>query len=347
MEPNQPINNCPLCSIDNIKDLKKHILTEHDEIFRENKSGKGDKSSDYPGSNNPDQNHLAFNNPVLENQDECKDEFLPIEERVQKKKEETVHLKVEKIVLVIIKGIQCSKCPFRATDPSLLNDHITKKHLKKIEVSENQNKTGKTICRICKEAVTTFYLERHQQTVHNPRAKPLPCTICEKSFFDLWSRKKHFQELHGGKYFCQTCQKQFGSPSDLKKHLNRIHSPKPILLSCTYCGQAFNDLYSRKKHYEEVHGDKRLKCSVCKKSFSTSYNMEKHRQNIHSRKAKTCTLCKMTFVDLYSRRRHFKEFHRKQSCQTCPTCGKSFKRSYRLKEHFQKYHSPEKRLKNN
>ena len=187
------------------------------------KDGSGKGHSDHPDSKNPVSDHPDSKNPVLDhpvskypvldhpvpkNPDVWKEEYVKAEDEAHKQKEEkkNMNFKVEKLELVILKGIQCSECSFMATDQSLLNDHKLQKHFKKREKRvENKTKGRKTICHICKEAITSYYLERHHKTVHNRRAKALPCSVCEESFFDYWSRKRHFEEVHGGKYFCQTC----------------------------------------------------------------------------------------------------------------------------------------------
>ena len=117
------------------------------------KVGSGKGHSDHPDSDNPVSDYPDSKNPVLDhpvpkNQNIRKEEYVKAEDEAHKKKEEKKNLnfKIEKLELVILKGIQCSKCSFMATDQSLLNDHKLQKHFKKKEKEgKKKSKRGKTI----------------------------------------------------------------------------------------------------------------------------------------------------------------------------------------------------------
>ena len=89
-------------------------------------------------------------------------------------------------------------------------------------------------------------------------------------------------------------------------------------LTCSYCGQVFNDQFYIRTHMAECHSDQmQHKCSTCGKAYFSLRGLELHQQT-HQGKLK-CNFCPAEFVHKPSLYRHQKNMHRgKLRCPACP-----------------------------
>ena len=121
------------------------------------------------------------------------------------------------------KRFRCPKCKKSFGS----NSHV-KRHLKKVH-SANGVETGN--CPTCiKLFLKSNNLKRHVKMMHHPKSTALPCQLCDKSFFDLYSCHRHCKEAHGRKKFiCPTCESCFRS-THLKRHQEIVLSLKSTAL---------------------------------------------------------------------------------------------------------------------
>ena len=122
------------------------------------------------------------------------------------------------------KSFPCDKCDYKASLPTLLKKHQSRKH--------NDTRQRTHLCNQC----GAMYLEKTQ----------------------LWS---HIAYIHGKnieEYMCYTCGKVIRSDQGLKTHLQKIHGKeinrtpssnpaKPFI--CEKCLQEFSELNDIRKHF--------------------------------------------------------------------------------------------------
>ena len=250
----------------------------------------------------------------------CPKSFIRLQQL--KRHEETIH-KSE------VEPVLCSLCAKPFTSNYFCNQHYQDIH-----------GTAQFKCKTCEKSFgSDSHLKRHQQSTHSQKGSitALQCLLCERSFFDLYSLNRHCNLAHSGETFnCVTCERVFERFSWLQSHRQTFHNPKSKVLPCGLCKKSFVDLFSRNKHYNDVHSGKRFNCPDCDASFKHSPDLEKHRLRIHSLEAKTCVQFDKSFLDFYHCKRHYNEVHRERIFK-CKVCEKSFGRISRLISHEQRH----------
>lgn len=82
-------------------------------------------------------------------------------------------------------------------------------------------------------------------------------------------------------YRCDICQRSFRELSTLRKHEQLHRADRPYV--CTTCGKSF--LWSSNlKVHERVHtGERPYKCKICHRCFTQSNDLRRHERNVHMR----------------------------------------------------------------
>ncbi|XP_028631735.1 zinc finger protein 354A [Grammomys surdaster] len=194
--------------------------------------------------------------------------------------------------------------------------------------------------------------------------KRYKCSMCEKTFINTSSLRKHEKNHSGEKLFkCKECSKAFSQSSALIQHQITHTGEKPYV--CKECGKAFTLSTSLYKHLRTHTVEKSYRCKECGKSFGRRSGLFIHQkvhagenphkynpgrkastslsgcQRIHSRK-KTylCNECGNTFKSSSSLRYH-QRIHTGEKPFKCSECGRAFSQSASLIQH-ERIHTGEK-----
>ncbi|GAB0086546.1 hypothetical protein DMENIID0001_006320 [Sergentomyia squamirostris] len=170
--------------------------------------------------------------------------------------------------------------------------------------SSREKRQKSSWCSICKiKIITPYDLKVHE--AHQREELPLrsfSCDLCEESFSTKTSLKRHFQQVHDGK-FCQECGEHFNTVHLYKNHRRTHHSTvadvpdagtHPGKHQCSVCG-----LRKRSQKEVEIHmvshtGEKKFHCSVCSRKFGYATSLKDHMRIRHM--AKICSLCHKIFI---------------------------------------------------
>lgn len=136
---------------------------------------------------------------------------------------------------------KCNLCEYVASDPSILEAHVNRHHLK----------VKPYICTVCdKDFCGKLQLSRHQETHYV--TKSLHCEICQKKFSNKICLRMHLR-LHTGErpYYCEICAESFISASALKTHKIKRHSEKSI--ACPFCNRMFYIAVEMRQHFKKYH----------------------------------------------------------------------------------------------
>ncbi|XP_039316667.2 zinc finger protein 354A isoform X1 [Saimiri boliviensis] len=172
--------------------------------------------------------------------------------------------------------------------------------------------------------------------------KRYKCSMCEKTFINTSSLRKHEKNHSGEKLFkCKECSKAFSQSSALIQHQITHTGEKPYI--CKECGKAFTLSTSLYKHLRTHTVEKSYRCKECGKSFSRRSGLFIH-QKIHAeenpykynpgRKASNCNTSLSGCQRIHSRKKSY----------LCNECGNTFKSSSSLRYH-QRIHTGEKPFK--
>ncbi|KPJ17060.1 Zinc finger protein 33A [Papilio machaon] len=169
----------------------------------------------------------------------------------------------------------CRSCGFTAQGKDELKDHITKLHVKEVDV---QNK--------------------HDDKQRDKWQKYIPavCPECNKTFSNKYNMLMHMKSHRGvtEKYPCDRCSKTYKSKASLKSHQEIAH--KGILsFVCSYCGEAFPSRIARDVHKRIHTGDKPYTCKYCDRSYRAKNTLDRHLEiHLNVRKYE-CYICSKRF----------------------------------------------------
>ncbi|XP_045537935.1 zinc finger protein 540-like [Papilio machaon] len=169
----------------------------------------------------------------------------------------------------------CRSCGFTAQGKDELKDHITKLHVKDVDV---QNK--------------------HDAKQRDKWQKYIPavCPECNKTFSNKYNMLMHMKSHRGvtEKYPCDRCSKTYKSKASLKSHQEIAH--KGILsFVCSYCGEAFPSRIARDVHKRIHTGDKPYTCKYCDRSYRAKNTLDRHLEiHLNVRKYE-CYICSKRF----------------------------------------------------
>lgn len=163
-------------------------------------------------------------------------------------------------------------------------------------------------CKECGKSFTRLInLERHMK-VH-AEVEQFPCQNCDKVFKDKSNLLRHAIVHSAPKMFpCDICHKSYKSQDHLDIHHQTSHVSDTSLLTCSTCGETFNNFSELIKHDSTHSVDKPYHCRFCGKSYSQKSILRKH-LIIHTGERLTCSICGIDFTQKSSLLRHVKRMH--------------------------------------
>jgi len=228
----------------------------------------------------------------------------------------------------------CNKCSKTFTRKDSLNKHINSVHKSKTVHS----------CNLCDKTFTRrSNLKRHQDSVHSS-AKPFVCSYCSfaskrKDILDRHIREKHL----GIKYNCEICEESFTQLASLKRHINSNHNQDGTF-KCAHCNAEFPRKDNLDRHIKSVHLNIRPHiCKECGDTFKLPQHLKEHIISIHTNKRHhVCEECGFTFKLRSHLNDHVKVVHQNHRPYTCEECDSSFPHARALKLHIIAMHTDEK-----
>jgi hypothetical protein len=330
--------------------MERHILTEHEDIFRPADDPTGMSDEDSPNRIEA----MKFESPKKEDYPDRiqGSEFETPEKVVKMDCDSTEEEELENwqnLALVIIDGAKCSKCNFIATDETLLHDHYIQKHIKQDEKQQMSNHSDLNGQRNQKSFLSW------NSNSNNPIEKRLKCPKCTLSFKSSYCLEKHLLKIHV-EQVCNLCETAFADLKQLNRHFKNVHEKKRF--QCPQCESSFRLAYNLKRHQQSHHKSSKFSKKTvpdlethseevqgktsssldAERPSDITISLKRQHQSFHKPQAKVCVLCQITFLDVDKYTRHFTKAHRKKF--DCLTCGESFGKKVRLARHQQKFHDP-------
>lgn len=147
--------------------------------------------------------------------------------------------------------------------------------------------------------------------------RPIPCTLCDKTFRTHQKLNRHLP-VHTGKklYSCPECPKLFTSDIDLKRHHKYFHQVNTYC--CPYCEKNFFNLSRCKEHLLTHTQADPYSCMYCPAVFVRFTDLSTHLQLRHAQESPEAI--------------HYTE-KTAIKCVPCPHCHEEFSSSYLMKVH--------------
>ena len=220
-------------------------------------------------------------------------------------------------------------------------------------------------CDICCKSISKNKLFEHKKEHFKEK---LICSVCEKSFTQTGSLKRHEVQVHKiihgkrenytkkykQKYIsmpCDICNKILKSKSVLKQHMV-IHTQEKAH-KCDTCGKSFTQGGSLKRHEISAHRKDELEtldCNMCGQSYSGRENLSHHMKNTHASyenglnpywsrniSYEVCPVCKAKLKTKIMNEAHYRYFH--QNIDTCVLCNVKIRNKAHLKRHVEQAHT--------
>lgn len=195
---------------------------------------------------------------------------------------------------------------------------------------------SKWICSVCNTKLSSKYcLQRHMR-MHNKTT--FNCTLCDKTYFEQYSLKRHIESAHSGLvYACTFCDNTYKTKSGLSLHLNQHKGMFKYI--CDICGSGFNYKSAFDGHMNGHTGEKPYRCTLCQKAYQFQCDLFKHKRNCGRKEtySHVCSICGKKFKEDKYLKEHIKG-HENPERYTCDKCGKAFAYRAALYQHKKREH---------
>nr|CAD7463892.1 unnamed protein product [Timema tahoe] len=258
--------------------------------------------------------------------------------------EQSQHYNVNHKTNLFVQNTYSSHSPAVPIFPTTVNGKFPSKvHAEKPQQSKKPCRTmedGKSedlVCILCGKSFKSLKNLKRHVNVHGCE-RSFGCSHCSWAFKTKYALERHTQFVHvtDKPFKCELCDASFWQEVSLKKHVAQHVNDKPFL--CVECNISFPHISSYNKHLA-FHAPKqkhKYKCEFCDKILQTKYNHERHIMFKHSKNAipLTCMLCDIKFSSRSSLKRHI-SLHMNEKFP-CKACDKKFT-WYNLKVHNNRY----------
>ncbi|XP_052266363.1 zinc finger protein Xfin-like isoform X2 [Dreissena polymorpha] len=235
------------------------------------------------------------------------------------------------------KNLQCRVCCRNFRSYKTLEQH-TRLHMAK---SYKCSFCGKIF------SMKKSYLKHVKNHKHQSSDKIFECRVCNQSFTDLMSWKRH-KECHCEvqKFSCNLCGKSFNEKYSLRVHQTSHffstqkldkNSDTTAGQSCNTCGKLSKTKAAMRNHMLS-HSVKKFSCEYCNKRFSVRYSYIRHRRIHTGERPYKCVACTRSFSDGSAWSKHIKT-HTGIKPYSCDLCSKSFYYKANCKTHMKKVHN--------
>ncbi len=210
----------------------------------------------------------------------------------------------------------CPHCPYMTKFNSMLQFHISKKHVK--------SQLGEWFaCGVCGQ--TTRYLDQHLRSRH-PELH-MACVKCEQKLEGLHDFTEHMMQVHGmsqdevlelsaGKdreegFLCPECGKSFQYKHSLKVHINHVHNEVELQFMCDKCDFRTARKETLRRHNEAKHlKSKTYYCDQCGFKNHLKDRVKTHIQMVHEKiKPHKCDSCEMAYGYKRDLKKHKERVH--------------------------------------
>ncbi len=216
----------------------------------------------------------------------------------------------------------CKKCNEKYRAKSTLWNHIKIKH----------NNQGKEQCNVCKRYYSFLSITKHVKSHSN--SKRFHCVLCDSSFSEQSTLRKHNRMKHGNKQKqqCPICKIRV---LHLQLHMKKQHSQKRTVVSCTTCQATFANKGNLRRH-EESHKprekQKLFPCPTCNREFLHKEKLQRHMSSHTEQHKQQCTKCKKYVCDMESHLETHLDRGKRPSI-SCPICMRKLVAAKRSLKH--------------
>ena len=138
---------------------------------------------------------------------------------------------------VLMRDLYCYECSLQFDKRYVFDVHLSVVHGEKLEIKQESDPQPSVIHE-AKELEIKHLEEENTQKNESKRRKvsmkttpghkgkeKIQCDICNASFVQKGTFKKHFATVHEGKkqFKCDTCNAKFGQKSQLTHHVRTVH----------------------------------------------------------------------------------------------------------------------------
>ncbi|XP_013163797.1 PREDICTED: zinc finger and BTB domain-containing protein 41-like [Papilio xuthus] len=189
-------------------------------------------------------------------------------------------------------------------DMGYMNQNSLKTHMKTHDI-------GTYKCNHCDKVFNTLVkMKFHINYTHNNSTRYITnCPYCELSFTSYYQRNRHlFSEHNSSNYKCNICDKTFILKSKLTSHIKQNHLMERDHI-CTICGKGFFIKRFLNDHMITHNGERIYQCMVCKKRYTRKKTLREHMRIHNNDRRFKCRLCSSAFVQKCSLKSHMLSNH--------------------------------------
>ena len=141
----------------------------------------------------------------------------------------------------------CTKCSLQFDKKIIFDMHLSIVHKEIIDIKKEP--TCSTLMENSDETRSTSVQEKK---------KPFKCDMCDYSFSEKGSLKRHIASVHEGKkpFKCDVCSYSASERANLKRHIESVH--EGIKYICVICDKGFSSKSHLNRHVSSVHQEKTL-----------------------------------------------------------------------------------------
>lgn len=151
----------------------------------------------------------------------------------------------------------------------------------------------------------------HSSKLISKKKNRLTCDICDRTFVNKITIKRHLQRKHTVQSKSSKCKTTKTSESIL----------------CDVCGNEYRNrkrllIHLKTHQIRQVH-----RCTICKKEYIDKGAFREHMYHHSGQKPFKCLYgCELSFAHACNRRQHHRSLHEPENHFTCEICGKTLTR---------------------
>ncbi|XP_058462898.1 zinc finger protein 93-like [Malaya genurostris] len=181
------------------------------------------------------------------------------------------------------KRFKCHLCGVHFRNQSLLSSHR--------KVHE------KWECQICHKALSSkSSLKKHLFGMHESPGEKFVCDSCGKQYNYKSLLNRHINKVHLGvredRVQCYICDIWLNR-GNMKPHMKTVHNGTDTTVACDICNQVYPNRKSMTTHKWRVHVEEKFQCEFCGKKFKRRVTLKEHRASHTGQMLYQCDVCGM------------------------------------------------------